>query len=133
MTTAKTKLLHKELTGEILGGYFTVYHSMGYGFLEGPYVNALSLELAQRGLRVEREVPVDVRFEGQTVGTHRIDLVVERQVIVEVKAAAALVDAHKRQVLSYLRATNYSVGPLLNFEPTPAFKRFVWTGKRFEA
>ena len=130
--TEKTKLLHKELTDQILGGFFTVYNALGYGFLEHPYANALALELGSRGLCVEREVRIDVKFEGHTVGHYRMDMVVNRIAVVEVKAGSAMAEADQRQLLNYIRAGSFPVGLLLHFGPDPRFKRFVWTGRGFE-
>ena len=121
----KTNLLHSDLTGEILGGFFAVYHALGYGFLEQVYANALSLELRNRWLKLEREVAVEVQYEGQPVGHFRIDMVVNGLVVVEIKAGAALVEADKKQLFNYLRASGLTVGLLLHFGPKPEFKRLV--------
>jgi len=126
--TEKSKLLHKELTGEILGGFFTVYNALGYGFLEHVYSNALSLELRNRGLRVEREVAVEVQYEGQPVGRFRMDMVVDKQAIIEIKSCASIGQGELRQLHNYLRAANLPVGLLLHFGPTPDFKRLVGAG-----
>ena len=125
-STAKTKLLHKELTGEILGSFFTVYNALGYGFLEHVYSNALSLELRNRGLRIEREVAVEVQYQGQPVGSYRMDMMVERLVVVEIKSTAVLSEADRRQLFNYQRAANVEVGLLLHFGPKPSSRRFIW-------
>jgi len=122
---AKTKLLHKELTGEILGGFFAVYNALGYGFLEHVYANALSLELRNRSLRVEREVAVEVQYQGQPVGNFRMDMVVERRAIIEIKACATVGLGEQRQLFNYLRASRLPVGLLLHFGPEPQFRRLI--------
>lgn len=127
--TQKTKLLHEELTGEILGGFFTVYNAHGYGFLEQVYANSMSLELRMRGLRVEREVAVEVQYEGQPVGHYRLDMVVNGLVVVEMKAGPALTDADNKQLFNYLRASQLEVGLLLHFGPKPEFRRLVIQSK----
>lgn len=124
-------LIHQEITHEIIGGFFKVYNAFGYGFLETPYVNALSLELQSRGLSVQRELPIELHYEGHNVGLYRADLIVEQKVLVEVKASTMLSEANFRQVFNYLRASRLSVGLLLHFGPTPNHKRVVWTGKDF--
>jgi GxxExxY protein len=124
-------LIHHELTHEIIASFFKVYNAFGYGFLETPYVNALTLELINRGLRVQRELPIELQYEGQKVGLYRADMVVEQRVLVEAKASAAISEADHRQVFNYLRASKLSVGLLLHFGPTPNHKRVVWTGKDF--
>jgi GxxExxY protein len=68
MTAKRTELLFRELTHEIIGAFYTVYNELGYGFLESVYVNALSLEVQLRTLRIQREVPLDVLYRGQVVG-----------------------------------------------------------------
>jgi len=123
--TDKGNLQHRELSGEILGSFFTVYNALGYGFLEQVYVNALSLELRNRWMKVAREVPFEVQFEGQPVGTYRVDIVVNGLVVVEVKAGSALVDADRKQLFNYLRASKLDVGLLLHFGPKPEFKRLT--------
>ncbi len=123
--SAKPKLLHKDITGEILDGFFTVYNVLGYGFLERVYANALAFELRNRWMTVEREVPCDVRYESEVVGSFRMDMVVSNVVVVEAKACATVVAAEERQLYNYLRASPYQVGLLLHFGPRPTFKRFV--------
>lgn len=108
---------HSELTEVIIGAFFAVYNALGYGFLEKVYANALKLELDRRGLKVQQEFPVSVRYLGQIIGEYYADLVVNDLVIVEIKATKALVQEHEAQLLNYLKATPYEVGLLLNFEP----------------
>jgi GxxExxY protein len=129
--TSQTELLLKELTFEIIGSFFTVYNDLGYGFLESVYVNALTIELQRRGLRSEREVPVEVLYEGQPVGLYRMDLVVNRKVLVEVKSGLSLSHADCKQLFNYLRASRMTVGLLFHFGPRPTHRRFVWTGQLF--
>jgi len=129
--TEKPTLLHKELTDQILKSFFSVYNALGYGFLEHVYANSLSLDLRRRGFTLEREVRVEVQFDGQPVGAFRMDMTVNGTVIVEVKAGAAIAAADQRQLFNYLRAASIPVGLLLHFGPTPQFKRFVWTGRHF--
>ena len=125
------KLIEQELTSQILNAFFATYNALGYGFLEGPYANALAIELEGKGLRVRREVPVELFHKSRKIGFYRIDCLVNDKVIVELKSSECLADSDRRQLLNYLRAANINVGLLLHFGPTPAFKRVVWTGKRF--
>lgn len=127
------KLILKETTFEIIGAFFTVYNALGYGFLESAYANALSLELQRRGLRVQREVPVEVLYEGQPVGFYRMDMVVNGNVLIETKSCAAIGETEYNQLFNYLRASNLKVGLLFHFGPKPAYRRFVWTGKQFHS
>jgi GxxExxY protein len=127
------KLLHGELTQEILGGFYTVYNELGHGFLESVYQKSLVVELDSRGIAVRREVPTEIVYLGRSVGYYRIDLLVADRVLVEVKAATAIGESDKRQLFNYLRASKINVGLLLNFGPKPEHKRFVWTGKQFNS
>ncbi|HKS06398.1 MAG TPA: GxxExxY protein [Gemmatimonadaceae bacterium] len=120
-------LLHRETTDGILAAFFGVYNTLGAGFVERVYGGALAIELRERGLRVDTQVPVTVLYRGVEVGKFRADIVVESTVLVELKAAERLAAAHEQQVLNYLHATNLEVGLLLNFGPKPAFKRFLLT------
>lgn len=99
---------------------------MGPGFLESIYENAVKVALRKRGIVYEAQKDVRVFFEGEEVGEHRLDLVVDNQIIVELKAIRALDDAHFAQVRSYLKATRLRVGLLMNFNaPTLVIKRIV--------
>jgi len=114
----------EELTGKILEASFEVANELGHGFLESVYVRALIVALRQKGLAVESEVPLEVIFRGQSVGSFCADMVVERQVLVELKAVRALAPEHQAQVINYLKATGIEVGLLINFgTPRIEFKR----------
>lgn len=113
------QLLHKEITGEILKGFYRVYNEMGYGFSESVYENSMVIALRELGLQVEQQVPIRVFYEGEEVGLFKADLLVNDKVIVELKAVKRLEDEHEAQMLNYLKATTYEVGLLLNFGPKP--------------
>jgi GxxExxY protein len=119
--------LHKELTSEIINAFYTVYNALGYGFLEKVYENALTHELSQRDLRVQQQKPIKVYYDGVVAGEYFADLLVEEKVIVELKAAKAISDRHKAQLINYLKATGIEVGLILNFGPKPTFVRRVFT------
>src|SRR5579871_5775638 len=116
---------HDELTERIIGVFYEVYNELGYGFLESVYREAMRLALMQGGLRVNTEVPVPVSFRGSVVGVFRADLIVNEAVLVELKACDQMVRQHESQTMHYLRATPIEVGLLMNFGPSPRFKRFV--------
>lgn len=92
-----------------------VHRTLGPGFIESVYHNALCLELQSRDIPFETERTVVVRYREKTVGIHRLDLVVHGAVVVELKAVKCLDAAHHAQILSYLKATGYRVGLLMNF------------------
>ena len=99
----------------IIGAAQKVSSTLGYGFLEKVYENALSLELRTRGLEVQQQLPLQVAYEGSIVGDYTPDLVVEGSVIVEVKAVTSISLPHRQQCLNYLRAGDFRLGLLLNF------------------
>jgi GxxExxY protein len=120
---AHPHLLHEELTYDVIGGFFEVYNTFGFGFLEPVYMNALELELIWRGHRVAREVLVTVTYKGVNVGRQRLDLVVDDILVVEGKSSYKLPDRATRQLYNYLKATNIDLGLLLHFGPEPQFFR----------
>lgn len=123
-------LRHEHLTERVIEAFYTVYNTLGYGFLEKVYQNAMSLELNGLGLKVEQERAITVHYAGQVVGEYFADLVVEDAVIVELKAARTLGTEHEAQLLNYLKATPYEVGLLLNFGPRPEVRRKVYDNSR---
>lgn len=120
-----TQLIHSALSRSVVGAFFEVYNTLGFGFLEHLYVMAMERELLARGHRVARQVGVDVIYKGERLGTQRLDLVVDEKLVVETKSTYELHRAAARQVFNYLRATRLDVGLLLHFGPRPRFYRFV--------
>ena len=123
-------LKHRELTEKIIGVFYDVYNELGHGFLETIYEQALAIALAQAGMKVERQVGVSVWFRSQQVGDFRADMRVDGKVLLEIKAARAIDQAHEKQLLNYLRATDIEVGLLLNFGVKPQFRRLVYENER---
>jgi len=124
------KMLHKELTGKIIRGFFKVYNTLGCGFLEKVYENALAFELGDMGLRVKQQSEIKVFYEGHSVGDYFADIIVEDTVILELKACRRLNEDHSAQLINYLAATEKEVGLLLNFGRTAEFKRLVFSNSR---
>jgi GxxExxY protein len=120
-------LEHESLTNEIISAFYKVYNTLGYGFLEKVYENALYLELTSRGIECKTQQQNRVFYEGSDVGFYIADMVVENLVIVEIKAAEALCEQHEYQLINYLRATDKKVGLLLNFGQKPQFRRKIFT------
>ena len=114
------------LTQQIIGVYYEVYNELGTGFLESVYQKSLALALQSSGLAVCCRVDIPVWFRGHQVGHFEGDLLVERCILLELKATRALDSSHQAQLLNYLRATGLEVGLLLNFGPKPEFKRFAF-------
>ena len=103
-----------------------MFRELGAGFLEQVYHRALLLELTQRGLSVESEKRIPVQYKGSVVGDYVADIVVERKVILELKAQNELSKMHEAQLLNYLRATGIKIRLLINFvHPKAEIRRFV--------
>jgi GxxExxY protein len=115
-----------ELTYLINGAIFEVNRILGPGFLEKVYENALLMELKARGIKAAAQYPIKVRYKDQIVGEYFADLLVEDQVIIELKTVDKIERIHEAQLLNYLKATGIKVGLLVNFKSTKAdIKRFV--------
>jgi GxxExxY protein len=115
-----------ELTYLINGAIFEVNRQLGAGFLEKVYEKALLIELLDRGLKAETQVPVKVKYKGREVGEYYADIVVENKVILEIKSIDSLQKIHEAQLLNYLKATGYKLGLLVNFKhPKAEIKRLV--------
>ena len=115
-----------EITYQINGAVFEVNRVLGAGFLEKVYENALIIELHERGLKTDSQVPLKVHYKGKVVGEYVVDIMVEDQVILELKSVDKLQKIHEAQLLNYLKATGMKVGLLINFKyPKADIKRFV--------
>jgi GxxExxY protein len=115
-----------ELTYVINGAIFEVSRELGAGFLEKVYENSLLLELKERSLKAEAQVPVKVNYKDKEVGEYYADMVVEDRVLLELKACDSLQKIHEAQLLNYLKATGYRIGLLVNFRhPKAEIRRFV--------
>lgn len=125
-TGSKDKYPHSNMTERIIGCAINVHKSLGPGFKESAYENALLVEFDEKNIRYERQKPVSIKYRGKKVGRYRVDLVVEGKVIVELKAANCIRIEDGRRLLSYLKAPGLRVGLLMNFaKPTIEIKRMV--------
>ncbi len=117
---------YHDLTEIIIGCAYRVSNTLGCGFLEKVYENALVYELNEQSLGVEQQQSIEVNYAGMIVGHYVADLVVERKVIIEMKAVTALNEIHAAQTLNYLKATGLPVALLLNFgKPKIEIRRFL--------
>ena len=115
------------VTERIIGCAYRVANTLGAGFLEKVYENALGIELRKAGLHVKQQWPIEVRYEGAVVGEYVADLLVDDVVLIELKAAKALDEIHKAQCINYLKASGLSVCLLLNFgAPKVQIQRIVF-------
>ena len=105
-----------DLAGQVIGCAMKVQSTLGPGFLESVYQNALTLELRKAGLTVELEVRLQVKYDGVPVGIFDADMLVNKALLVENKAVQTLVTAHEVQLVNYLAATGIEEGLLLNFD-----------------
>jgi len=121
------KLVERQLTGVVIGGFYDVYNDLGFGFLESVYRRGMYYELTARGLYVEEEYTIDVRYKQWKAGHFRADLLVERKLIVEIKSTRTLGPEDFRQPINYLRSTGIQVGMLLHFGPKARHYRYVCT------
>jgi len=115
-----------DITYKINGAIFEVNKILGPGFLEKVYENALLIELKSQGLKADKQVPIQVAYKGNLVGEYFADILVENQVIIELKTVEKLTNNHEAQLLNYLKATGMKVGILVNFKQRRAeIKRMV--------
>ena len=122
--------LHQDLTQKIIKAFYDVYNTLGYGFLEKVYHNALLIELQKIGLSYSSQHPIDVYYEDTIVGKYFADIIVEERVVIEIKAKQALCEEHEYQLINYLKATDIEIGLLLNFGKNPELKRKIFTNDR---
>ena len=121
---------YKELTEKIIKIFYKVYNTLGYGFLERIYENAMMIELKREDIPVFSQYAIKVFYEDEIVGEYFADILVDDKVIVEIKAARNLAIENEAQLLNYLKATDKEVGLLLNFGPKPEVKRKVFDNFR---
>ena len=123
-------MTEKEEVDEILKAFYEVYNTLGYGFLERVYQNALYFELTNRGFTCEAQKKIEVCYKGRVVGEYYADIVVDQHIILELKAAESLCPEHEYQLINYLRATDIEVGYVLNFGKHAMFKRKIFTNEQ---
>jgi GxxExxY protein len=117
---------HEDITEKIIGVFYEVYRTLGPGFLEKVYENAMALEFTRQGINFGKQVPIEVRYKGEIAGDYIADFIVEDKVVVEIKAKKDLDSFDDAQLLNYLKGTGKSVGLLFNFGKKADFKRRVF-------
>ncbi len=128
----RKELIEQKLTESVIGAFFEVYNTLGFGFLEHVYIMAMERELRNRGHEVAREMGVRVMYKGEELSLQRMDMIVDGKLIVETKSTYELHKAAERQLYGYLRATNLEVGLLRHFGPEPKFYRKVHKNDSFD-
>lgn len=126
MKTDKFEGKHSDITEVVIKCFYEVYDRLRYGFLEKVYANALAHQGREAGLTVEQGLVIPVYFDEIIVGEYHPDLLINQQVIIELKATRSLAPEHEAQLLNYLKATPIEVGLLVNFGPKLEFKRKVF-------
>jgi GxxExxY protein len=106
---------HAEITHKIIGAAMKVHSALGCGFQEVIYQRALVIEMQKWGLSFQRELEMQIYYDGVEIGTRRVDFLVEDKVMVELKALSRLEDVHLAQAINYLEAYHLEIGLLLNF------------------
>lgn len=116
-----------ELSNKIIGYAIKVHKALGSGFIEKIYVKALVYELEKNKVKFVREKPIKIKYESLLLGEHRLDFLIEDEIILEAKAVIEINNFHLAQVLSYLKAANKKLGLLLNFsKPKLEIKRIAY-------
>ena len=120
-----TKLIYKELSDQVLSAAFTVHSTLGPGLLENLYHKAMCIELRERNISYDCQSPYTVFYKGENIGIFYADLVIEKKIIVELKAVKALKELMEAQTINYLKISNIAVGYLINFNSISlVWKRF---------
>ena len=118
---------HSDITEKIIKAAYAVHNTLGFGFLEKVYQNALAIEIRKAWMNVQQEHPIVVYYENIIVGEYFADLVVDEKIILELKAVKELSPAHETQLVNYLKATGMEVGLLINFGHSVKVKRKILT------
>jgi GxxExxY protein len=114
---------------DVLGAAIEVHQHLGPGFLESVYEGALMMELELRGFAVQRQVVIPVVYKGRAIADARLDLLVEGELVVELKAVESLLPVHRAQVISYLKTGAFQLGLLINFNVpilSQGVRRVIW-------
>ena len=122
--------LHQQLTDQAIKAFYKVYNTLGFGFLERVYQNALFIELRNLGLQCETQKQIKVNYEGYEVGVYYPDIIVNDLLILELKAAESVAEEHELQLINYLKATEIEIGLLLNFGKKPEIRRKIFTNDK---
>ena len=120
------KIVHKDLSYQIINAAFGVHNTLGCGFLEKVYENALVINLRKKRINCKQQEAIKVIYENEVVGDYIADILVEDKIILEIKAVDQISDVHRAQVMNYLKATKIKLGIIINFaEPKLIYKRIV--------
>ncbi len=121
---------YQDLTEKIIKAFYNVYNTLGYGFLEKVYENAMDIELTEMGYKVDRQKKVIVYYKNQIAGDYSADLTVEDVIICELKTNETISEDNEYQLVNYLKATSIEVGLLLNFGKKPEIRRKIYDNNK---
>jgi len=128
MATNNTNIIYRDLSYQIMGAIFEVHKELGPGFVESVYEKALIEEFAKKAIKVETQRVIDVTYKDKKVGVHRLDMVIEGKVVVELKTVERFSTYHTAQMLSYLKASGHKLGILVNFSKAKVEYRRIIMG-----
>ncbi len=128
MITNHTNIIYRDLSYQIMSAIFEVHKTLGPGFVESIYEKALIEEFAKEGIKVETQKVIDVIYKEKKIGKHRLDLIVEDKIVIELKSVERFAPHHTAQLLSYLKASGYRLGILVNFSKAKVEYRRVVMG-----
>jgi len=117
---------YSDITEKIIGAAYKVYNTLGFGFLEKVYENALAIELRKLGMEVRQQESIKVLYEGKVVGEYIADMIVAGKVVIEIKGIKCLDEIHEVQLVNYLKATKIEIGLLINFGQKIEIKRRIF-------
>jgi len=120
---------YEEISDKIINSFYNVYNTLGYGFLERVYENAMMIDLRKAGLNCENQVPIKVFYQNEIIGEYFADILVENKIIIGLKAIKHITKQDEAQILNYLSSTKIEVGLLLNFGEKPEIKRKIFDNK----
>ncbi len=126
MTANDASIIYPDLSYKIMGAIFEVHKELGPGFLESIYEKALIEELMNGGIHVEPQKTINLAYKGKKIGVHRLDLVIEDKIVIELKTVERFCPQHNAQLTSYLKASGYKLGTLVNFSKSKVeYKRVL--------
>ncbi len=128
MTTNSANIIYRDLSYQIMSAIFEVHKELGPGYLESVYEKALLLEFTSRGMNVDVQKVFDLTYKGQKIGNHRLDIIVGGKIVLELKTVERFAPHHTAQLLSYLKASGYRLGILVNFSKAKVEYRRVVMG-----
>ena len=121
---------NNQLTNEIIGAFYAVYNTLGYGFLEKVYEKAMVIELRKRNIECVAQYLIEVNYHGEKIGHYYADILVKNLIVLELKASEFINKNDEFQLINYLKGSDKEIGFLMNFGKTPEFRRKIYSNSR---